>query len=160
MQFHRLHFQSRVEKRKREEEFTQSIESLNRANLSNLEEIQRSFSAKLQQAINERTFLQQSLERLALERDKLSRQNKKLRSSFLCKPDEENTQIDVSQKTLDSFAKSSAIEEARSDYRAGDVDVKAEQKRFEFESRVGNRLGSVKYADWLRTQSRPPADEN
>ena len=102
-------------------------------------------------------MLQQSLERVTIERDRLLRQNKKFRASFLCRADEENVNV-LSQESPDkrnvAEAKiSAAADEARSDYRAGDVDVRAEQKRSDFESRVGSRLGSVKYADWLKAQN-------
>ena len=143
----------RIEKRKREQEFIEEVDSLKLATARQMEENRNSFTTKLQEAMTERIFVQQNLERLVIERDKLARHNKKLRSSFLCKPTEENIKATVkSPDRPPTDGKHSAVEEARSDYRAGDVDLRAEQKRSEFASRLGNRLGSVKYAEWLKTQ--------
>ena len=115
------------------------------------------FVAKLEQSVTERTLLQQSLERVTIERDRLLRQNKKFRTSFLCRADDENlntlSQESPVKRTVSESKISAAADEARSDYRAGDVDVRAEQKRRDFEARVGARLGSVKYADWLKAQN-------
>jgi len=122
-----------------------------------LEEKHSSFVSKLEDAVTERTGLQQSLERVTLERDRLLRQNKKFRASFLCRADEENlnmlSQESPDKRTVTESKITAAADEARSDYRTGDVDLRAEQKRSDFVSRVGSRLGSVKYADWLKFQN-------
>ena len=140
-----------MEKRKREQELIEDMQSTRVMQELHLEEIRISFFSKLEQALNAKKSLKQSLEKVTVEMDKLCRQNKKLRSSFLLKPETENLEVGNSAKRLSSL--SSVIDEARSDYRAGDVEIKAEQRRTDFESRMGSRVGSVKYAEWLNAQN-------
>ncbi len=126
---------------------------MNHSHEQRSEESRISFVSKLNQSVQERTVLQQNLERITIERDRILRQNKKFRASFLCRADGENLNRSPDKPTVSEVNILAAADEARSDYRAGDVDVRAEQKRNQFESRVGARLGSVKYADWLKSQN-------
>ena len=126
---------------------------------SHLEESRASFFAKLENAVTLNTTLQQSLEKATIEKDRLLRHNKKLRSSFLCRSDSENLSVDgIACPSPDRVLKrldriDAAIDEARSDYSTGNVDIKALEKRKEFESKMGTRTGNVKYADWLKSQT-------
>jgi len=115
-----------------------------------MQNLQESFLVKIKQVETEREALQSSLDRVMSERDVLLRENKKMRASFLSR--QENEKRANQSSLLPSEGILSAAKEALMDYQASNVDMKAEQRKNDFQSRIGSRLGSYKYAAWLKQQ--------
>ena len=118
-----------------------------------METFRTGFLVRLQKVEDEKEALRNAMDRVILERDILCRQNKRIRASFLFRGVDENNKL-TNQYVKHSLKRVlDTATEAMIDYKAADVETRAERKKTDFQSRIGSRLGSYKYAEWLRKEN-------
>ena len=119
--------------------FEASMESLSRA----FDAERKTWSSKLEAAATGRTRAQQELERIAVEKERLLRQVKRMKASILL------SASSGSEFKWENGFTNDAEAQAREDFTSQDFDIRAEQRRDVFQGRTGQRVGKVKYREWF-----------